>query len=53
MHTAPAQVLDARGRAWAFIFDCYAKKEAAPESRPDDVKGSQNDSRRKTSIPKQ
>jgi hypothetical protein len=31
------QNLEARARAWAFVFDCYRKKEAAssPESRPD------------------
>ena len=36
---------DTRARAWAFVFDCYRKKEAAPESRPDDAKErSKNDS---------
>jgi hypothetical protein len=35
------QTCDARARAWAFVFDCYRKKEAAtsPVSRPDDAKG--------------
>ena len=31
------QALDTRAHAWGFIFDCYAKKETAPESRPDDA----------------
>jgi hypothetical protein len=29
---------DVRARAWAYVFDCYRKKKAAPESRPDDTK---------------
>ena len=34
--TTPEQ--DARARAWAYVFDCYFKNEAAtsPRSRPDD-----------------
>jgi len=36
---------DARARAWAFVFDCYRKKEATPDNRPDDAKErSKNDS---------
>ena len=38
----PDEARDARARAWAFIFDCYAKKKAAPESRPDDVRKDQD-----------
>ena len=36
---------DTRARAWAYVFECYRKKEAAtsPVSRPDDAKGSNND----------
>ena len=35
-----------------FILECHAKKEAAPESRPDDEKErSRNDSLAKTRIP--
>jgi hypothetical protein len=30
---------------YRFVLDCRAKKEAAPESRPDDAKGSKHDSR--------
>lgn len=30
------QIRAARARAWIFIFDCYARNEAAPSSRPDD-----------------
>jgi hypothetical protein len=47
------QVCDTRARAWAFVFDCYRKKEAAtsPGSRPDDAKGSKH-VRARDSIPK-
>jgi hypothetical protein len=40
---------DTRARAWAFVFDCYRKKEAAtsPVSRPVDAKEIKNDSRHK------
>jgi hypothetical protein len=40
---------DTRARAWAFVFDCYLKKEAAtsPVSRPGDAKEIKNDSRHK------
>jgi hypothetical protein len=35
---------DTRARAWAFVFDCYRKKEAAtsPVSRPDDARKDQD-----------
>ena len=37
---------------YRFVLDCHAKKEAAPESRPDDEKErSGNDSLAKTRIP--
>jgi hypothetical protein len=36
------QARDARARAWAFVFDCYAKKEAARRGGPDDVRKDQN-----------
>jgi hypothetical protein len=36
---------DARARAWAYVFECYRKKEAAPESRPDDAMKGSNDER--------
>jgi hypothetical protein len=35
---AAREVLDARARAWAFVFECYdrhTKKKAAPASGPD------------------
>jgi len=32
------QARDARARALLFVLDCHAKKEAAPESRPEDAK---------------
>ena len=37
INTTPDQARDIRARAWAFVFDCHAKKEAAPESRPEDA----------------
>ncbi len=36
------QACDVRARAWMFVFDCYANKKAAPESRPDDVRKDQD-----------
>jgi hypothetical protein len=40
-------VRNTRARAWAFVFDCYHRKqEAAPESRPDDAERSLNDGAR-------
>jgi hypothetical protein len=35
---AAREVLDARARAWAYVFECYdrhTKKKAAPASGPD------------------
>jgi hypothetical protein len=42
------QVRDARARAWAFVFDCYRKKEEAslPESRPDSDPDSEREKHR-------
>jgi hypothetical protein len=37
--------LSAVANVYRFVLDCHAKKVAAPESRPDDAKGSQHDSR--------
>jgi hypothetical protein len=36
---------DVRARAWAFVLDCYHKKEAAtsPVSRPNDTERGLND----------
>jgi hypothetical protein len=42
---------DARARAWAFVFDCYRKKEAAAENRPKDPERSSDDIRAKARIP--
>ena len=35
----PVQNLDARAQVWAFVFDCYRKKEAAtsPVNRSDEA----------------
>jgi hypothetical protein len=30
------QNLEARARAWAFVFDCFSKKEATRSGGPDD-----------------
>ena len=38
------QARDARARAWAFIFDCHAKKKAARPGGPDDGTKSKEDS---------
>lgn len=32
-----------RARAWAFIFDCHAKKKATRPGRPDDAEESKDD----------
>jgi hypothetical protein len=44
------QVRDARVRAWVFVFDCYARKKAAPSSRPDDAEGESSDDRASTIL---
>ena len=44
----PEAELNALVAVYRLILD---SKKAAPSSGPDDVKGSRNDSRRKTSIP--
>jgi hypothetical protein len=41
--TRPEEVRDARARAWAYIFDCHAKKKAARSGGPDDAEESKND----------
>jgi hypothetical protein len=33
----PEQARDARARAWAYIFDCHAKKKTARPGGPDDT----------------
>jgi hypothetical protein len=51
---APEQLRDARARAWAFVFDCYRRrngKGGGPLTAPDDaMKGSEHD-RARDSIP--
>ncbi len=39
------QARDLRARAWAFVFQCYAKKKAAgaTSTNGDEAKGSQHD----------
>jgi hypothetical protein len=40
---SPEQARDARARAWAFVFQCWQKKQkAAPASRPDTRKEEPN-----------
>ena len=41
--TTPDQARDARARAWAFVFDCHAKKKATRPGGPDDAEESKND----------
>jgi hypothetical protein len=36
----PEQARDARARAWAYVFDCYTKKQGGP-----DQKAAQNDTK--------
>lgn len=48
--TTPDQARNTRALAWAFVFNCYARKKAAPTSRPDDAKGLKDD-RARTIIP--
>jgi hypothetical protein len=36
---------EARARAWAYVFDCYRKKEATRPGGPDAAKEIKNDSR--------
>ena len=44
-HSDSTLRVPARLAALRFVLDCYAKKKAAPENRPDDEKGrSSNDS---------
>jgi hypothetical protein len=46
------QIRNARINAWIFIFDCYARKKAAPASRPDDAEGESNAIRANAILPK-
>ncbi len=50
---SPEQARDARARAWAFVFECHAKKRGrlADKSGLDDAKEGSNDSRANSSIP--
>ena len=41
-NTTVEQARDARVRAWAFIFDCYAKKTARTRGGEDAMKGPNN-----------
>lgn len=52
--TTPDLTRDACARAWAFVLDCHANKQGGPDKKaaPNSVKGSQNGSRRSTSIHK-
>jgi transposase-like protein len=47
------QIRAARARAWIFVFDCYARKKAAPASRPDDAEGGSSDTRANAILPKE
>jgi hypothetical protein len=41
-HSDATPRVPARLAALRFVLDCYAKKEAAPESRPDDARKDQD-----------
>jgi len=44
INTTPDQARGIRARAWAFVFDCHSRKEAAPESRrPEDAERRSNE----------
>ena len=43
--------LNALASAYKFVLDCRAKKEAAPESRPENPERSSDEIRAKTRIP--
>jgi hypothetical protein len=47
----PEAELGALASVYRFVLDCHAKKEAAPESRPDAAKEIRNDSRHLKSTP--
>jgi hypothetical protein len=51
-HSDTTPQVPARLAALRFVLDCYAKKEAAPESRPDDAEESKNDRTATAIIPK-
>jgi hypothetical protein len=42
----PEPLRDVRARAWAYVIDCWHKKEAAasPEGRPNDAERNPSDS---------
>ena len=42
---------EVRARAWAFVFDCYRKKEAVAQNRPKDPERSSDDIRANARIP--
>jgi hypothetical protein len=47
----PEETRDARARAWTLVFNYYGRKEAAPASRPDDVKKIKNGYVARSSVP--
>jgi len=47
----PEAEISALSAVYSFILDCRAKKEAAPESRPDDPERRSDDIRADTRIP--
>ncbi len=40
---SPEHARDARARAWAFVFECYARKKGARPGAPNDGEESKND----------
>lgn len=39
----PEQARNARARVWRYVFECYAKRKAAPPSGPDDTERRSNE----------
>jgi hypothetical protein len=48
--TSPGAELSALAAVYKFVLDCRAKKEAAPESRPEDPERRSDEIRAKASI---
>jgi hypothetical protein len=42
LDATPKTELDMLASVYRFVLDCHAKKEAAPESRPDDARKDQD-----------
>ncbi len=51
---SPEETLDARARAWAYVFACFERhqsKKGGPDTAPDDAKEIKDEFRAKDIIP--